>query len=60
MFESPFHFTVDVIGWAKHLNARFPSGHFLHTVAYAVLLGVVVFSWRIVQAELKKQKRKQY
>ncbi len=58
MFESPFHFTVDVLAWARHLNARFPSDHFLHTVAYVVLLGVVLLSWRIIQVEIKKQKRK--
>jgi|EP01043_Picozoa_sp_COSAG02_P027402 hypothetical protein len=58
MFESPFHFTVDVVGWARHLDARFPSGHFLHAVAYAAVLGVVVLSWRIIQAEIKQQERK--
>ena len=58
MFESPFHFTVDVLAWARHLDARFPSGHFLHVVAYAVMLGVVVLSWRVIQAELKQQKHK--
>ena len=58
MFESPFHFTVDVLGWAKHVNSLFPSGHFLHSVAYIALLGVIVLSWRIIQTELKKQKRK--
>lgn len=60
MFESPFHFTVDVLGWARHLNTRFPSGHVLHTVAYVVLLGVVALSWRVIQAELNKQKRKEH
>jgi hypothetical protein len=58
MFESPFHFTVDVIAWAKHLNTHVPSDHWLHTIAYLVMLLVIVQSWRIIQAEIKKQEKK--
>ena len=55
MFESPFHFTVDVIAWAKHITTHVPSGHWLHFVAYALFAGLILLSWRVIQDAIKKQ-----
>ena len=57
LMESPFHFTVDVLGWARHINFHAPSDHWLHTVAYVIFAGIMLLSWKVIQKEIKKQHR---